>query len=193
MKKVILYGTLIAAAFVACNSVSHEKELAEINKLRALLLKTDSLLGTVDHEEAEQLATEVKNNSQFIQFNITQIGDTIDFQTGVMISDYRALLKSFEIVDDSYKSLSSAVDSVAKNLDNLEHDLKNNSLSNSLTPEGCIAQEKDQANTIYERAGEIRSMQIEAKTKYDSLAPKIKDYMLQLNQAMNQLSPTDKK
>lgn len=181
MKKHLITGLAITALFFACKGESHDKEITEIGKLRNVLMQSDSVLGKIDREDAERLGTEVRNNSQFIQFNINKLGDTLDFKTALLLTDYRSLLKSFETAEETHKKLKSAVDSTRMNLENLEHDLKNNSLAQGLTPEGCVEQETEQVNAIYERSKEIRSMLEGAKGSYDTLNPKISAYMKELN------------
>lgn len=181
MKKHLVSVIAIAALFFACNGETHDTEIAEIGKLKIVLQQSDSVLGKMDREEAERLGTEVRNNSQFIQFNINKIGDTLDFKTALLLTDYRSLLKSFETAEETHKKLKSAVDSTRVNLENLEYDLKNNSLAQGLTPQSCVEQETEQVNAIYDRSKEINTLLENAKGSYDTLAPKIVEYMKALN------------
>ena len=184
MKKHLIIGIAIVAFFSACKSEKHDKDLTEINNLRIKLVKTDSMLKNVDREEAERIATELKNNTQFIQFNINKIGDTLDFKTALLLNNYRSLLPAFETVADNHKRISTAIDSTNTTLNNLEHDIQNNSLAKNLTPESCVEQESEQVNEMYEYAGTMSSSLDRAKVGYDSLAPKISDYMKVLNQKL---------
>lgn len=181
MRTHLFTGILLAAFFAACNGAQHKEALEEIDGLRLKLKQTDSLLANVDREEAERLGTEVRNNSQFIQFNVNKIGDTLDFKTALFLTNYRSLLRGFETVDETHKRIGMAVDSITNNLGNLQHDIQNNSLAKGLTPEGCIEQEEEQVNEVYERAGELRSILESAKAGYDTLAPKVRDYMAELS------------
>lgn len=181
MKKHLVSILCVTVFLFSCGGSGHDKEIGEIGKLRGLLQQSDSVLGKIDREEAERLGTEVRNNSQFIQFNINKVGDTLDFKTGLLLTDYRSLLKSFETAEETHKKLKSAVDSTRQNLENLEYDLKNNTLAQGLTPEGCVEQETEQVNAIFERSKEINSLLNNAKGSYDTLAPKIADYIKLLN------------
>jgi len=145
---------------------------------------TDLLLKNVDHEMAERLGTEVKNNSQFIQFNINKIGDTIDFKTALFLSNYKALLEGFEGIAENGDRLEIAIDSTKKTLDNLEHDIVNNTLAKGLTAAGCIKQEEEHVDEMYEYAGTMRSTLDKAKAGYDTLTPKVNEYMKVLNQKL---------
>src|ERR1044072_15535 len=129
MKKHLAYGFAIALLLFSCKGEQHEKEIAEINSMRNKLEMTELLLKNVDHEMADRLGTEVQNNSQFIQFNINKIGDTIDFQTAIFLSNYKALHEGFEGIAENGERLEIAIDSTRKTLDNLEHDIVNNSLA----------------------------------------------------------------
>jgi hypothetical protein len=162
----------------------HDKELAEITSLRAELLRTDSLLSKTDLEFAERMAAEVKNNTQFIQFNLKKLGDTVDFKTYKLISNYGSLLPAFEKVAENHKHLSAAIDSTNRSLNDLEHDFEKNSLAKNLTPEFCIQQEKAQIKEMYDYVGIMRSSLGKAKSGYDTLAPKIADYMKLLNRQL---------
>lgn len=174
----------IAVMLASCKVVNHDKELAEINALRTKLNQTDSILKIADREEAERFATELKNNTQFIQFNINKIGDTLDFKSALLLNNYHSLLPAFEAFVADHKQLSAAIDSTKKTLDNLVHDLQNNALSKTLSAETCVLQEKEQVNQMYEFAVTMRSSLTRAKAGYDTLTPKISDYMKSLNQQL---------
>src|ERR1044071_3713195 len=157
MKRHLVIMFSIAIVFVACKNAEHEKQMADINAIRVKLVKTDSMLNKVDAETAKRLETEVKNNSQFIQFNINKIADTIDFKTALFLSSYKMVQDALEGLVENHRRIKIAADSTSKNLDNLEHDINNNSLANGLTAESCIEQEEEHANEMYEFAGKLRS------------------------------------
>ncbi len=184
MKLNLMIISLVIASLTACVRDKHEKELAAINALRADLLKTDSLLNKTDLEFAERMAAEVKNNTQFIQFNLKKLGDTVDFKTYKLISNYGSLLPAFEKVAENHKHLSAAIDSTNKSLIDLQHDVEKNSLAKNLTPESCIQQEKTQITEMYDYVGIMRSSLNRAKAGYDTLSPKIAEYMKALNQKL---------
>lgn len=184
MKLHLIAGIFLITAMSSCVKDKHEKELAEIASLRAELVRTDSLLGKTDLEFAERMAAEVKNNTQFIQFNLKKLGDTVDFKTYKLISNYGSLLPAFEKVAENHKHLSAAIDSTDKSLTDLAHDFEKNSLAKNLTPETCIQQEKAQIKEMYDYIGIMRSSLGKAKAGYDTLSPKIADYMKLLNQKL---------
>lgn len=183
-KKHLIFGMAIVAVLSSCNGEKHEKEMAAINELRVKLHKTDSMLKNVDREDAERMAAELKNNAQFIQFDINKIGDTIDRKSALLLNNYHSLLPAYESVAENHKKISSAIDSTITSLNNLEHDIQNNSLAKNLTAESCIEQEEELVNEMYEYAGTMRSTIDKAKLGYDSLAGKISDYMKILNQKL---------
>lgn len=184
MKLNVMILSLIITTLTACVRKNLDKEIAAINSLRAELVRTDSLLGKTDLEFAERMAAEVKNNTQFIQFNLKKLGDTVDFKTYKLISNYGSLLPAFEKVAENHKHLSAAIDSTNKSLNDLEHDFEKNSLAKNLTPEFCIQQEKAQIEEMYDYVGIMRSSLGKAKSGYDTLAPKIADYMKWLNRQL---------
>lgn len=184
VKLQLISGILIITTITSCVRKNLDKEIAEINSLRAELVRTDSLLGKTDLEFAERMAAEVKNNTQFIQFNLKKLGDTVDFKTYKLISNYGSLLPAFEKVAENHKHLSSAIDSTNKSLNDLEHDFEKNSLAKNLTPEFCIRQEEAQIKEMYDYVGIMRSSLSKAKSGYDTLAPKIADYMKLLNRQL---------
>ena len=175
---------LVLVSLTGCVRDKHEKELAEIDALRAQLSKTDSLLSKTDLEFAERMAAEVKNNSQFIQFNLHTLGDTLDFKTYKLVSNYGSLLPAFEKVAENHKQLAIAIDSTNKSLDNLAHDFEKNSLARNLSPDWAVQHEKEQVNSMYEFAGTMRSSLDRAKSGYDTLAPEIAEYIRFLNQKL---------
>ncbi|MBI3510609.1 MAG: hypothetical protein HY064_08090 [Bacteroidetes bacterium] len=159
----------------------NDKEITEINSLRVKLSQTDSLLLKVDKDEAEKKEAELKNNAQFIQYNINLLGDTLDFKTALFLNYYRSLLRNYQTVADSYSKILLQADSSRRSLDNLEHDLKNNTLADGLTPEKCIESETERVNYLYQHAGDLRSMLEQAKSGYDTLSPKVAGFMAGLN------------
>jgi hypothetical protein len=185
MKKHFIYLSLLAFVLtVAACKKEHEKELGQLKEIRTLLVRTDSSLAKINREELEETETEIKNNSQFIQFNINQIGDTLDFKTALFLTDYRTLRTDYEIVISMHKRASAAVDSAQKNLDNLEHDLQNNSLAEGLTAEGAVEREGEQAEELFKATETIWLKLRQTEKNYATLAPKIKEYMAQLNQRL---------
>jgi hypothetical protein len=193
MKKHLFIVIVAVAMLAACKNEKNEKALAGIKDLRVKLAGTDSILASVDRSEIDKLESEVKNNSQFIQFNVGKVGDTLDFKTALLLTDYRALRKQFAGYSEDHKRLTAAVDSASKSLDNLEHDLMNNTLAEGLTPEGSLKQEEEQVNQMYDFALDLRSGFTAAKLEHDTLAPKISDYMRLLNEKLaTQQSPPNK-
>jgi hypothetical protein len=184
MKKHLFIVIVAAAMLVACKNEKNEKALAGIKDLRVKLAGTDCILTSVVRSEIDKLESEVKNNSQFIQFNVGKVGDTLDFKTALLLTDYRALRKQFAGYSEDHKRLTAAVDSASKSLDNLEHDLMNNTLAEGLTPEGSLKQEEEQVNQMYDFALDLRSGFTAAKLEHDTLAPKISDYMRLLNEKL---------
>jgi hypothetical protein len=181
VKKNLIYIAIVLVSLAACKGQQHEKEIGEIAGIRGKLHQTDSVLALTNSDEAERFATEVRNNSQYVQFNINKIKDSLDFKTGLFLANYYDLLRRFESVAKGNKKLGQAVDSTLVNLDNLEHDLQNNTLAKEITPESAVERETEQANELYEHAVDLRSLFVKTKAGYDTLAPKMITYMAELN------------
>ena len=183
MKKHLFYIAFAALAFSGCKN-PYEKELAQLEAVRKTLSAADSVLAITNAAEAERLAKEVRNNLQLVQFNINKIGDTIDFKTALLLTEFRSLAKSLESVEKSHKRIGMAVDSAANNLGNLEHDLMNKSLAKEFTAEAAVAAERRQAEDLYGRAKNLPLQLSTIKAGYDTLAPAINNYLAELKRRL---------
>ena len=189
MNKVLKYllPSAISSILLFSCGVKNEKELDEIKDLRVKLTKVDSMLKSVDADLAENKAAELKNNSQFIQYNINKLGDTLDFQTALFLNYYRALLRSYETVAQSHEQIGSKADSTRHGLDDLEHDITENSLADGLTPESCLEREEEQVNYLFDHAKTLHEMLNNATAGYDTLNPKVAQYMNNLKVKLSAL------
>lgn len=174
----ILAAAIGLAFLTGCGTpAANEKAADEAEKLQAVLGSADSILQKIDVEKAENSARQIKNNSQFIQSNIPKMGDTLDFNTALFLTDYRSLYKDFEVVEKNHRLLRQAIDSSRINLGNLVSDLRSNSLTAGLSPDSAVAYEKRQAAQLREFAIDIQKRLAQATTQYDSLVPRVNEYL----------------
>ncbi|GAB4131225.1 MAG: hypothetical protein Fur0041_01400 [Bacteroidia bacterium] len=181
MKNLLTFAFSGLLLWSSCSSPDYSKELAEIDALRVTVVRTDSVLKRIDKERAELLHKEISTNAQYIQFNVNKLKDTLDKNTAFLLTEYKALRKEFELVADQHKKLSAALDSINMSLDNLQHDLKNKSLAEGLVAADCVKKESEQVNEAYKIAGEMRSIYDQSLIAFDSLSPKVKDYIQVMN------------
>lgn len=182
-RNLILSAAFVLALFSACSSGDANKAAATTaDSLQAALIFTDSALAKIDVEMAEHMAEEIKNNAQFIQRAINKAGDTLDFKTGLLLSNYRALYEDCEVVVKNHKLLGAAIDSSSVNLENLIHDLRNNNMNTGLTPDSAIAHERRQVSQLNIFVKEMQSKLTTARSSYDTLAPKVELFLLDVSQ-----------
>ncbi|HEU4716543.1 MAG TPA: hypothetical protein VFU15_01865 [Bacteroidia bacterium] len=191
----LLFGMIVAAFLGGCKGPAYDKELGEVSALRTKLDAADSMLKGIDVEMTEKLAEETESNFSYIQVAIAKIGDTLDWKSALLLTNFQQVKEGFESVSSNVDRLKAAIDSTRSNLENLDHDLKNNSLSRTLTPQDCIEQETEHVNAISEAIDELKEKIEGRKKAYDTLSPKIQTYILQLNQRLNEKgqSPPPKK
>jgi hypothetical protein len=175
---VIAFAALSMLLAAACGVPEVNNKVAgEVEKLQIRLIATDSALKKIDTEKAEELAKTIKSNSQFIQASMNQVGDTIDFNTGLMLTDYRSLYKDFDVVKKNCAGLSRAIDSTQMNLNNLVSDLRSNTLAKGLTPDSALAYETRQAAQLDTYVKDMQMRFTNSLTAYDSLAPRVQVYI----------------
>ena len=98
MNKHLLFVTVIATFLVTCKGQGYSKELATIDSLKMVLISTDSLIQSADKADIQKKSDEIANNSKFIQFNVNQLKDTLDFNTALLLTDYRSLGKEYKMM-----------------------------------------------------------------------------------------------
>lgn len=174
----ILFSTVALLWMTACGVPEANSRAAdEVEKLQADLVKTDSALRKIDVDKAEGIARIIKNNSQYIQSNMNNMKDTLDFKTGLVLTDYRALYKDLDAVKKNTRGLSTAIDSMQINLGNLISDLRSNTLSDGLTADSALAYEKRQALQLAAFVKEVDTRLKSALAQYDTLSPRVDSYI----------------
>jgi hypothetical protein len=193
MNKTLLQIFSMAASvgfLTACGpSQDYTAELKTIEMCRADLVRLDSTISLVKPDQVENLTLQINNTSSFTQTAINKIGKTIDFKTAEMLTEFRALRKPFEGVSENYELIRASIDSTAKNLESLEHDLKKNTLAEGLTAAECVKRERANIDALAEQTQIVINNYVNSKLAFDTLQPKVMNYAQQLNL---QLAPQPK-
>jgi hypothetical protein len=180
MKKGIATYVIAAAAVIATGCSSGPKYPAlvkTVDSLRGELLKTDSLLKTVDKEEAEMYAKNiVARNDSAVAF-INMLADTITRADAEKLTNYRSLRKVFATYADNYDRYRNASDTLTMNLNNLAHDLQNNSLAEGLDPAKSVEHEKEVTAELVNEISYLVPLVKRSMLTHDSLYPGIKSYL----------------
>jgi cob(I)alamin adenosyltransferase len=178
MKNVPFFLSLVIALFlVTCRGEDYTQDLSEIDSLKKVLVSTDSLIATLNTAEISRRTQEIADNSKFIQFNVNNFGDTLDYSTALLLTEYRETGNKFRFVNDEVKRLSNAIDSMNAGLENLKHDLENHSLGEGIDGKASVVHESTQVNAIHSYAVELIASLENTRKSYDTLLPKVNSYV----------------
>ena len=181
MNKHLLFVVTIASLLVTCKGEDYSKELASIDSLKKVLSSADSLIEEVDPEAIKKRGDEIGNNSKFIQFNVNKLKDTLDFNTALMLTDYRAVGKDLRMMSENLEKLEKAVDSARVSSDNLSHDLTNHSLAKGIDAKASVESETEQIGEMHAYAKEMVKKKKQALESYDTLLPKVNSFVQQMS------------
>lgn len=181
MNKHLLFVTVIATFLVTCKGQDYSKELATIDSLKMVLISTDSLIQSADKADIQKKSDEIANNSKFIQFNVNQLKDTLDFNTALLLTDYRSLGKEYKMMSTNIGKMEAAMDSAALSLDNLKHDLTNHSLAEGIDAKTSVQMEAQQIADMHEYAMQMVKTKKETREAYDTLLPKVNAFVQQMS------------
>jgi hypothetical protein len=186
MKKHLVYGLIISALFVSCGGPDRTAELKTVDSLTKVLDQTDSVLASLNLDDVKKRADEVAGNRKYIQFNVNMLKDTLDFNTALMLTEYREAGKFFDKVKSEVLHVERSVDSARVSLGNLKHDLENNSLAEGIDLNASLANERTQVNEMKAYAESLKSMAAAAVASHDTLAPKVNAYVKLMNEKLSQ-------
>jgi RNase adaptor protein for sRNA GlmZ degradation len=185
MKKIISYSLFLflSLAFVVSCGPSHDytNEFKAIESCRADLVRLDSTLSLIKPAEVDNLVLNVNNTSGFVQSAVNKIGETIDFKTAEMLTEFRSLRKPLDAVSKNSNLIRTSIDSTAKNLERLENDLRKNTLSEGLSAADCVKRERENLDALAEQTQIVINNYVNSKLAFDSLQPKVMTYAQQLN------------
>jgi chromosome segregation ATPase len=138
-----------------------------------VLVNTDSLITDLNNPEITQRAQDIADNSKFIQFNVNKLGDTLDYSTALLLTEYRETGTKFRFISDELQRLTMAIDSMYIDLENLKHDLDNHSLAEGVEGKASVTHVSSQVNVLNSYANEMRTTLENTRHSYDTLLPKV--------------------
>lgn len=181
MKLHLLFAVVIAFLLVTCKGQDYSRELSEIDSLKSVLNSTDSMLMALNPEEISRRAQDITDNSKFIQYNVTRLGDTLDYSTALLLSAYGQAGDNYRRVNEEIERLDNAIDSMNLALDNLKHDMENHSMAEGLDGKASVIHEKVQVNVIAAYTGVLKSSLNNTRRSYDSLLPRVNTFVQQIS------------
>ncbi|HTF03170.1 MAG TPA: hypothetical protein VK826_04060 [Bacteroidia bacterium] len=177
MNKHLIFVVAIGSLLVTCKGDDYSQELATIDSLKKVLVATDSIIESLDPADVGKKAEEIGNNSKFIQFNVNKLKDTLDFNTALLLTEYRQTGKYFKQMKEDFERVDKAIDSANVSLDNLAHDLKNNSLAEGIDAKASVKSESDQVGEMHAFAQAQVKKKQETREAYDTLVPKVNAFV----------------
>lgn len=177
MRLRVLFVSLIALLLVTCKGEDYSHELSEIDSLKKVLVSTDSLIASFNVADITRRTQDIADNSKFIQFNVNKIGDTLDYSTALLLTEYRETGNKYSFMNQELVRLSNAIDSMNTGLENLKHDLENHSLAEGIDGKASVVHESVQVNVIHSYANELKTSLENTRKSYDTLLPKVNAYV----------------
>ncbi len=171
------YIIVIALLLVTCKGEDYSHELSEIDSLKKVLGSTDSLIASLNTADIARRTQDIADNSKFIQFNVNKLGDTLDYSTALLLTEYRETGNRYSFVNSEVERLSNAIDSMNRGLENLKHDLENHSLAEGIDGKASVVHESTQVNAIHSYANELKTSLENTRKSYDTLLPKVNEYV----------------
>lgn len=187
MKTLHLFAAfVICLLLVNCKGEDYTHELGVIDSLKTELAHTDSLINSLNRADIAKRADDIENNSKFIQFNVNKIKDTLDYSTALLLTQYKSIGDVYKNMDGELNRLTLSIDSASLGLENLKHDLSNNSLGEGMDAATSIQHESTQVFQIKSYAEDLARSLEDTRKSYDTLLPKVNEYVLKLS---NQTAP----
>ncbi|MFM2017069.1 MAG: hypothetical protein RL007_725 [Bacteroidota bacterium] len=185
MKKHLVYAIAASSLLFSCGGPDRTAELKTVDSLNQVLNATDSIIASLNLDDVKKRADEVANNRKYIQFNVNMLKDTLDFNTALMLTEYREAGKFFDKIKNEAQHVDRSVDSARVSLNNLKHDLENNSLAEGIDLNASLASERVQAAEMKAYAENLQVMVKATVASHDTLAPKVNVYVKQLNEKLS--------
>jgi hypothetical protein len=177
----LLFLSLITLLLVTCKGEDYSQELSEIDSLKKVLVSTDSLIASLNTADITRRTQDIADNSKFIQFNVNKLGDTLDYSTALLLTEYRETGNKYSFVNTEVVRLSNAIDSMNTGLENLKHDLENHSLAEGINGKASVVHEASQVNAIHSYANELKTSLENTRKSYDTLLPKVNAYVTMMS------------
>lgn len=201
MKRTILAGVTVLSIVVpmvtgtGCDQKTPKDpaSLAAADSLLMKLKQADSLLKTVDREEVEEHSEKIETDLRAVKPAIHAVGDSMAYNEALLVTDYESAGEVFEAFGEDIKKLPPRMDSMSKDLQNLAHDLRENSLAEGLDPKKCINEERDKVTRISDYVNLLVPRVNQMMKKADTLEPRFRQYMQDLNNKMAAKTAAQKK
>lgn len=184
MKKHLVYTAILSLFLFSCGGPDRTAELKTVDSLMKVLDATDSIIGTLNLDDVKKRGEEVANNRKYIQFNVNMLKDTLDFNTALMLTEYREAGKFFDKIKNEAMHVDRSVDSARVNLNNLKHDLENNSLAAGIDVNASLNSERAQVAEMKSYAENLQLMAKATVASHDTLAPKVNAYVKLMNEKL---------
>jgi hypothetical protein len=184
MKKHLVYTAILSLFLISCSGPDRTAELKAVDSLTKVLDATDSIIASINLDEIKKRGEEVANNKKYIQFNVNMLKDTLDFNTALMLTEYREAGKFFDKVKSEAMHVDRSVDSARVSLNNLKHDLENNSLAEGIDVNASLSAERMQVAEMKSYAENLKLMAVAAVASHDTLAPKVNAYVKLMNEKL---------
>lgn len=184
MKKHLVYVIAASSLLFSCGGPDRTAELKTVDSLNQILNATDSIIASLDLDDVKKRGDEVANNRKYIQFNVNMLKDTLDFNTALMLTEYREAGKFFDKIKNEAQHVDRSVDSARVSLNNLKHDLENNSLAEGIDLNASLANERAQAAEMKAYTENLQVMVKAAVASHDTLAPKVNAYVKLMNEKL---------
>ncbi len=173
--------SLIGVLLVTCKGEDYTRELSAIDSLKKVLVSTDSLIATFNSTDITKRTDDIAANSKFIQYNVNNLTDTLDYSTALLLTEYKETGNKYRRVNEEAVRLGNAIDSMNRGLDNLKHDLQNHSLAEGVDGKASVVHESSQVSVINSYALELQSSLENTRKSYDTLLPKVNAYVLRMS------------
>ncbi len=128
MKKLTEYliALFLLGYMVSCTSKADQAKINAIDTLLMSLNDAEEMLLSVDNQTVDKKLQLVKENTKFIQDNLT---DTIDKATALEISEYYSYRKALTFYKENYGEFQEAINTSRKQLNDLKADVENGLLT----------------------------------------------------------------
>lgn len=177
----LLFIGVIAVLLVNCRGEDYTQELGIIDSLENVLVSTDSMIVSLNRADIAKRGNDIDANSKFIQFNVNKSGDTLDYSTALLLTQYKKAGEAYHDMDKQLGKLNNTIDSARLSLENLKHDLANNSLEEGLDARSSVLNETTQVNEIHSYAIDLKKSLEDTRRSYDTLLPKVNAFVQRIS------------
>jgi hypothetical protein len=181
---------LVSILLTSCfSNPKHPAELASADSLCKVLTPLDSLFRKTDSTEVKKIYAEVDNNLAYVQFNNK---DSLTQDAGLLLSRYY----NAKIILGVYVKLGGDLFRKIKEekirCTDLAHDLRHNTLKETLDPRMCVDSEKSHVASLAMSVSALRPELDRSLSTYKELNPKMITWMAALKSKGGVEPPADR-